>query len=149
MSFSRFVEIGRVALINYGPDEGKLCTIVDVVDHNRVSPCAQTFERHFDLIDSVECFPLQALIDGPTSLTGVHRQQINFKRLSLTDFKVDIGRNSRQKKLCKEWNKADILEKWNKTSWSKRLERRRTRRQMTDMDRFKAMIQQKEVCMLL
>ena len=35
--FKRFVEIGRVALINSGPDEGKLCVIVDVVDQNRVS----------------------------------------------------------------------------------------------------------------
>lgn len=36
MSFSRFVQVGRVAVINYGDDEGKLCTIIDVVDHNRV-----------------------------------------------------------------------------------------------------------------
>jgi hypothetical protein len=34
--FTRFVEIGRVALINYGPLEGKLCTIIDVVDEKRV-----------------------------------------------------------------------------------------------------------------
>jgi hypothetical protein len=27
--FTRFVEIGRVGLINYGEDEGKLCTILD------------------------------------------------------------------------------------------------------------------------
>jgi len=37
MVFKRFVEVGRVALINSGPDEGKLCVIVDVVDQNRVS----------------------------------------------------------------------------------------------------------------
>lgn len=36
MTFSRFVEVGRVALINYGPNQGKLCTIIDVVDENRV-----------------------------------------------------------------------------------------------------------------
>jgi hypothetical protein len=35
--FTRFVEIGRVALINYGPDAGKLCTIIDIIDSNRVS----------------------------------------------------------------------------------------------------------------
>jgi hypothetical protein len=33
----RFVEIGRVAYIAYGPDQGKLCAIVDVIDQNRVS----------------------------------------------------------------------------------------------------------------
>ena len=30
------MEIGRVALVNYGKDYGKLVTIVDVVDQNRV-----------------------------------------------------------------------------------------------------------------
>jgi hypothetical protein len=31
------VEIGRVALVNYGKDYGRLVVIVDVVDQNRVS----------------------------------------------------------------------------------------------------------------
>lgn len=34
--YKRFVEIGRVALINEGPDQGKLCVIIDVVDQRRV-----------------------------------------------------------------------------------------------------------------
>ena len=38
MPFSRYVEIGRVALINYGPEYGKLVVITDVVDQNRVRP---------------------------------------------------------------------------------------------------------------
>lgn len=38
--FTRFVEVGRVVLINYGPDNGKLATIIDVVDQNKVrTPC--------------------------------------------------------------------------------------------------------------
>lgn len=36
--YKRFVEIGRVVLINEGPDQGKLCVIIDVVDQRRVSP---------------------------------------------------------------------------------------------------------------
>lgn len=35
--FTKFVEIGRVCLVNYGPDRGKLCVILDVIDGNRVS----------------------------------------------------------------------------------------------------------------
>ena len=35
--FKKFVEVGRVALINDGPDQGKLCVILDVVDQRRVS----------------------------------------------------------------------------------------------------------------
>lgn len=36
--FQRFVEVGRVVLVNYGPDQGKLGTIIDVVDGNKVGP---------------------------------------------------------------------------------------------------------------
>ena len=36
MGFTRFVEIGRVCLINFGADAGKLCTIVDILDGQRV-----------------------------------------------------------------------------------------------------------------
>jgi hypothetical protein len=36
MPFKRYVEIGRVALVNYGEDYGKLVVISDVVDQNRV-----------------------------------------------------------------------------------------------------------------
>ncbi|XP_057990612.1 probable 60S ribosomal protein L14 [Hevea brasiliensis] len=37
MSFKRYVEIGKAALVNYGKDYGKLVVIVDVIDHNRAS----------------------------------------------------------------------------------------------------------------
>ncbi len=36
MSFNRFVQVGRVVLINYGPLEGKLAVIVDIIDNNKV-----------------------------------------------------------------------------------------------------------------
>jgi len=42
MPFSRYVEIGRVALVSYGAEYGKLVVIVDVVDQNRVSYGALT-----------------------------------------------------------------------------------------------------------
>jgi len=73
MGFTRFVEIGRVGLISYGPDTGKLCTIVNVIDHNRV------------------------LVDGPEAMTGVRRHELNLKRLMLTDLKVSAKLNATQK----------------------------------------------------
>ena len=73
MSFCRYVEIGRVCLITYGPDAGKLATIVDVMDNNRV------------------------LVDGPQPLTGVHRHAVNVKRIQLTDIKIGAKLNSSQK----------------------------------------------------
>jgi large subunit ribosomal protein L14e len=36
-TFTRFVECGRVVLINYGEDCGKLATVIDIVDSKRVS----------------------------------------------------------------------------------------------------------------
>jgi large subunit ribosomal protein L14e len=35
MPFKRYVEIGRLALINFGEDYGKLVVISDVLDQNR------------------------------------------------------------------------------------------------------------------
>lgn len=42
MQFKRFIEIGRVAYVAYGPSKGKLVVIIDVIDQNRVlvdGPC--------------------------------------------------------------------------------------------------------------
>lgn len=36
MPFQRYVEVGRVVIINYGKEYGKLYVITDIVDQNRV-----------------------------------------------------------------------------------------------------------------
>lgn len=35
-SFKRFVEVGRVVLINQGEFAGKLAVVVEIIDHNKV-----------------------------------------------------------------------------------------------------------------
>ena len=45
MTFTKFVQIGRVASINYGPSEGKLVTILDVVNSLRVLVEGENVER--------------------------------------------------------------------------------------------------------
>lgn len=42
-TFKRYVEVGRVVLISDGPFEGKLATIVEIIDHNRVSSTSFSF----------------------------------------------------------------------------------------------------------
>merc|ERR1719444_416359 len=79
MVFSRFVEVGRVVLINYGPDAGKLATIVDIIDQNK------------------------CLVDGPADITGVSRKVVSFRRIQLTDLTVKISRNARSKTLKAAW----------------------------------------------
>merc|ERR1711908_231344 len=69
MGFNRFVQNGRVCLVNYGPHVDKLVTVVDVLDGERV------------------------LVTSPT----VARQIMGIKRLSLTDIKIAISRGARKK----------------------------------------------------
>ena len=57
--FTRFVEVGRVAYVSYGPEFGKLCTIVDIIDGKRVICIC------YDLT-------MQVLVDGP----AIKRQQM-------------------------------------------------------------------------
>ena len=47
---------------------------------------------------------IQVLIDGPQSITGIHRQVIGLKRLSLTDIVVEkLPRCATQKNIIKAW----------------------------------------------
>merc|ERR1719413_300340 len=114
--FTRFVEPGRLALVTYGPCEGKMCTIVDIVDQKRV------------------------VVDGPESVTGVRRHMMPVKRLSLTDFKATIPRGAREKTLRLALEKDEVMKKWSESSWAKKLKAKEVRASMTDFERFKLMV---------
>jgi len=121
-----------VVYINYGDDANKLAVIVDIIDHNR------------------------ALIDGPT--TGVARHSHPYRRLTLTDLVIkNFPRGARSATVKKCLEKDQTLEKWNKTSWAKKVEIRKKKIESTDFERFKLLklkkqrryILQKEVAKLL
>merc|ERR1711918_242517 len=101
MGFTRFVEMGRVVLINYGPDAGKLGMIVDVIDQNRC------------MVYSPDC--------------DKKKQEIGYKRISLTDLKVKIQRGARMGTCVKTWAEADVAAQWDKTSWAKKIASRSAR----------------------
>uniref|UniRef100_A0A8C0T7F9 Large ribosomal subunit protein eL14 n=4 Tax=Canis lupus TaxID=9612 RepID=A0A8C0T7F9_CANLF len=113
MVFRRFVEVGRVAYVSFGPHAGKLVAIVDVIDQNR------------------------ALVDGPC--TQVRRQAMPFKCMQLTDFILKFPHSARQKYVRQAWQKADINTKWAATRWAKKIEARERKAKMTDFDRYKVM----------
>uniref|UniRef100_A0A2K5YH56 Large ribosomal subunit protein eL14 n=1 Tax=Mandrillus leucophaeus TaxID=9568 RepID=A0A2K5YH56_MANLE len=119
MVFRRFVEVGRVAYVSFGPHAGKLVAIVDVIDQNR------------------------ALVDGPC--TQVRRQAMPFKCMQLTDFILKFPHSARQKYVRQVWQKADINTKWTATRWAKKIEARERKAKMTDFDRFKVMKEQKNI----
>eukprot|EP00751_Fragilariopsis_kerguelensis_P005144 CAMPEP_0170784668 /NCGR_PEP_ID=MMETSP0733-20121128/16356_1 /TAXON_ID=186038 /ORGANISM="Fragilariopsis kerguelensis, Strain L26-C5" /LENGTH=134 /DNA_ID=CAMNT_0011129791 /DNA_START=119 /DNA_END=523 /DNA_ORIENTATION=+ len=120
MVFKRYVEVGRIVLINYGPEKGKLATVIDIVDQNK------------------------CLIDGPEELTGVSRQVISFSRLALTDLTVKIQFNARQKTLKAAWKAADTQATWDKSSWAKKLSSKNKRANLSDFSRFKVMVAKKQ-----
>ncbi len=123
--FSRFVEVGRIVLVNYGPDAGKLATIIDIVDGNK------------------------CMIDGPVPKTGVARQVIPFKRLALTDIVIKVPKSARQKTLVKAWDAAKVEETWAATSWAKKLARKKVRASLTDFQRFQLMVARKQKAALV
>ena len=116
MIFTRFVQVGRVVLVNYGEHTGSVATIIDVIDQNRC------------LIDS--------------DVTG--RIVISYKRIQLTDLRVVIPRNARQKTIKAAWAKADIANKWATSSWAKKIESKSKRANLSDFDRFKVMVARKQ-----
>eukprot|EP00420_Gonyaulax_spinifera_P008902 CAMPEP_0197942688 /NCGR_PEP_ID=MMETSP1439-20131203/124536_1 /TAXON_ID=66791 /ORGANISM="Gonyaulax spinifera, Strain CCMP409" /LENGTH=475 /DNA_ID=CAMNT_0043565945 /DNA_START=70 /DNA_END=1496 /DNA_ORIENTATION=+ len=114
--FTRFVEPGRLAKITYGPYEGKMCTIIDIVDQKRV------------------------VVDGPLEVTGVHRHMMPIRRLSLTDLKAKISRGARLPTLKKALESGDVMGEWAKTKEAKRDAAKEFKKNMTDFDRFKLML---------
>jgi large subunit ribosomal protein L14e len=108
MPFKRNAEIGRVAVVNYGAETGKLVVISDIVDQNR------------------------ALVDRPDEV----RRVINFKRLALTDYKVDIPRLAKKKVLSEALSSADTFSKFESSAWGQKLAKRTQKTQLTDFERY-------------
>ena len=119
MPYSRYVEVGRICVVNYGPDAGSLCTIVEVVDQNK------------------------CLVDGPRKITGVGRGIVPFKRLALTDLKVGIERGATSGAIASAFGEADIIAKWETTSWAKKNAAKKRRASLNDFERFKVMVARK------
>lgn len=74
----------------------------------------------------------------------LERQKINYRRLSLTDFKIDIPRNASFPEMKKAFEEADIAGKWEATSWARKLASKRRRASLSDFDRFKVMVLRKK-----
>merc|ERR1712060_440309 len=113
MPFKRFVEIGRIAVLQDGPKTGEIAAIVDVIDQNRV------------------------LLDGPCS--GVGRQEYRIKNLHLTPLKITFPFSARTKVVRKAWEDEKVSEKWAESGWAKRMQMKARRQGLNDFDRFKLM----------
>ena len=114
MAFTKFVQVGRVVLINFGTNIGKLAVVVEILSTNRV------------------------LIDGPT--TGVRRQELSLRRVTLTDIVVEVAKGAKSAAVKKAVNDAKLSESFAKTALGKKLSKTAKRENLTDFDRFKVMV---------
>ena len=113
MVFRRFVEVGRVIVINYGPLAGKLAVIVDILTTTKV------------------------IIQGLKG--GVRRQELSLRRVTLTDYKINIKRGAKREEVFKAIDEYKLEEKFKNSIYAKKCELRQKRGNLTDFDRFKVM----------
>merc|ERR1711934_836772 len=116
MVYNRFVETGRVALVQSSDNSGKLVAILDVIDQQRV------------------------LVDGPNATRGAAL----IKNLRLTDLSVKVTRTAKKAGVAKAFVDAEIDAKWSKSKWSQRRAIRAQRRTLTDFERFQVMMAKKQ-----
>merc|ERR1712160_213199 len=101
--------------VNYGPCQGKLAVVVDIVDESRI------------------------LVDGPT--TGVDRQVLPSKRIALTKFRMNkVLRNQHTGDLVKNIEAFGLEKRWAETGFAKKF-----RANNSDFNRFKAMVLRRQV----
>ncbi|GAA5860015.1 hypothetical protein JCM5353_004885 [Sporobolomyces roseus] len=118
-TFKRYVEVGRVVLVNDGPSAGKLAVIAEIIDHNR------------------------ALIDGPS--TGVPRQSFTYRRLVLTPYVLKkLPRAAGTSTVKKVFDASEVLAKWDKSAWAQKRKATEQRRNLSDFDRFEVMLLKKQ-----
>jgi large subunit ribosomal protein L14e len=65
--------------------------------------------------------------------------------LSLTDFKIDIGRAASTRIVRETLEKSGVVPAFQKTTWAKKLAAREAKKNLTDFERFRVMVAKKRV----
>ena len=115
--FTRFVEIGRVAMVNFGSNYGKLVVVVNVISPRWV------------LVD---------FADG-----SFERRKMCVTRLSLTDIKLPLQQGARPGTVAKAVKAADVAAIYAGSAERKKDAKQAARDSATDFDRFKIMVARK------
>ena len=121
MVYNKFVQIGRVVRVNYGPLEGKLATVVDILNDKRV------------------------LIDGE----NIQRQVIPIRRLQLTRQVIKVLRGAKTGKVRSIIAKEGVAQKFNESSLGKSFARQQRRQSLTDFERYKVLVLRRKLSKLL
>merc|ERR1711988_1816095 len=81
-------------------------------------------------------------VHGPT--TNVARQLISLRRVTLTDYTVQIPLNAREKTIKAALAKNNVIEKFGQSAWGRKLESAKKRAASTDFDRFQVMVERRK-----
>ncbi|KAF2800703.1 hypothetical protein K505DRAFT_263245 [Melanomma pulvis-pyrius CBS 109.77] len=112
----RYVEVGRVVIFGAGPYEGRLATIVEIIDHKRV------------------------LVDGPSEEAPVPRHSAPLKKLSLTPIVIPkLPRATGNGTVKALWESNKVDEQFADSTWSKKRAQFQKRRDLNDFERFKVL----------
>lgn len=114
------MEVGRVARISYGPCEGNLATIVDIINDKRV------------------------LIDGE----NIQRQTIPIKRLQLLGQKISVLRGARSGKVKAIAKKENVAKKYAESSLGKAFHAQIRRQSLTDFERHQVLVLRRKLSKL-
>jgi len=68
------------------------------------------------------------------------RKALNFKRLALTDIKIDVPRAANKSVLAKALADSGAFEKFAASAWGQKLARREAKAGLTDLERYKASV---------
>lgn len=109
-----YLEIGRIVFINFGPSNGKLAIIIEILDKNR------------------------CMIDGPSG-----RQVINIKRIKPTKIKIKIGRSVHSREVHKILQSQNIIKYWENSRWAKKEKNNQKKKKFSDFELFKYMLGKK------
>ena len=114
------MQIGRVTRVVYGPETGKLATIVDILNDKRV------------------------LIDGE----NIKRQVIPIRRLQLTSQVSGVKRGAKSGKVKAICKKENVAKKYAESSIGKSYARQDRRQSLTDFERFKVLVLRRKLSKL-
>lgn len=121
MGYNKFVQVGRVVRVNYGPLEGRLATIVDVVSDKRV------------------------LVDGE----DIQRQVIPVSRLQLTRQVIPVGRGARTGSVRKLISKEQVAQKFASSTLGRHYASQQRRQSLNDFERHKVLVLRRRLSKLL
>lgn len=136
----KLVEVGRVVYIRSGQHEGKLATIVEIIDPNRVCWADMRRRRSAHII--------QVLIDGPSKIEGkaVPRTPIALSAITLTKIVIPkLPKAAGTGAVSKMWEKEEVDKKWAESATAKKREQTERRRNLNDFERYKVMRLKKQV----